>query len=67
MLSPSHTVPGSSWPAPPSLYTEHEILWHGILFWQDWVSSFGCAPSCPLVHLPAGRAWETGKSLAQGK
>ena len=48
----------------PSLYTGHDIIWYGILLWPVWVSCPGYAPSQLLVHLLAGRAWETEKSLA---
>ena len=52
-----------SYPAPPSLYTGHDVLWYGIALWLVGVSCPGCAPSQLLVHLLAGRAWETEKSL----
>ena len=52
-----------SWPTAPSLYTGHDILWYGILLWLVQVSCPGRAPSQLLVHLLAGRAWETEQSL----
>ena len=52
-----------SWPTPPSLYTEHDVLWYGISLWLVQVSCPGYAPSQLLVHLLAGRARETEKSL----
>ena len=52
-----------SWPTPPSLYTEHDVLWYGIPLWLVQVSCPGYAPSQLLAHLLAGRAWETEKSL----
>ena len=55
--------------APPSqllpyLYTEHDVPWYGIPLWLVRVGCPGYAPSQLLVHLLAGRAWETEKSLS---
>ena len=52
-----------SQPTPPCLYTGHYILWYGISLSLVQVSCPGYAPSQLLVHLLAGRAWETEKSL----
>ena len=53
-----------SQPTPPYLYTEHDVPWYGIPLWLVRVGCPGYAPSQLLVHLLAGRAWETEKSLA---
>ena len=50
-------------PTPPCLYTGHDVPWYGISLWLVWVNRPGYAPSQLLVHLLAGRAWETGKIL----
>ena len=50
-------------PTPPSLYTEHDILWHGIPLWLVQVSCPSYAPSQLRAHLLAGRAREAEKSL----
>ena len=52
-----------SWPAPPCLYTGHDVPWYGISLWLVWVSCPDHAPSQLLAHLLAGRARETEKSL----
>ena len=56
-----------SWPAPPGLYTGHEVPWYGISLWLARVSCPGHAPSQLLAHLRAGGAWETEESLTQDK
>ena len=53
-----------SQPTPPYLYTGHDVPWYGIPLWLVRVSCPGYAPSQLLVHLLAGRAWETEKSLS---
>ena len=63
-LTNARAVIRTSRPTPPSLSTEHDVLWYGILLWLGQVSCPGCAPSRLLAHLLAGRAWETEKSLA---
>jgi len=35
----------------PALYTEHDVIRHGISLWPVWVSCPGYAPSQLLVHL----------------
>ena len=45
-----------SQPAPPCLYTGHDIPWYGISLWLVQVSCPGYAPSQLLAHLLAGRA-----------
>ena len=67
---PAHGCPSSDPPLlanSPSLYTEHDVLWYGISLWLVQVSCPGHAPSQLLVHLLAGRDWETEKSLAWDK
>ena len=51
-----------SWMSPPTLYTEHDILWYGISLWLLQVSYPAYDPSQLLVPLLSGRAWETEKS-----
>ena len=48
----------ASQPAPPCLYTGHDVPWYGIALWLVWLSCPGHAPS-----QLAGRAWEAEKSL----
>ena len=50
---PEHLPPASS---PPSLYTEHDVIWYGIFLWPVWVTvlavsppSFLCPPAYSLV------------------
>ena len=62
-LTDARAVIRPSRATPPSLYTEHDVLWYGISLWLVRLSCPGCAPSQLLVHLLAGRAWETEKSL----
>ena len=64
LLTDARAAIRTCWPAAPSLYTEHDVLWYGIFLWLVWVSCPGCVPSQLLAHLLAGRAWETEKSLA---
>lgn len=47
----------------PSLYTEHEILWYGILLWPVQVRCPGSVPSQLPVDLLTARTWEAEKSL----
>ena len=64
-LTDARAAIGTSRPTPPSLYTEHDILWYRISLWLVQVSCAGCAPSQLLVHLRAGRAWESEKSMTR--
>ena len=64
LLTDARAAIRPSWPTPPSLYTGHDVPWYGISLWLVQVSCPGYAPSQLLVHLLAGRAWETEKSLA---
>ena len=48
---------------PVYIHAEHDVLWYGVALWLVRVSCPGRAPSQLLVHLRAGRAWETEKSL----
>ena len=63
LLTDARAAIHPSRPTLPSLYTEHDILWYGISLWLVRVSCPGRAPSQLLVHLLAGRAWESEKSL----
>ena len=38
-------------PAPPSLYTRHDVTWYGIPLWPVWVSCPGCVLCQLLVPL----------------
>ena len=67
LLTDAQVAIHPSQPSPPSLYTEQDILWYGIPLWLVRVSNSGCASSQLLVHLLAGRAWETEKSLTWDK
>ena len=62
-LTDARAVIRPSWPTPPRLYTGHDVPWYGIPLWLVRVSCPGSAPSQLLIHLLAGRAWETEKSL----
>ena len=71
---PTDRCPGSSraaiaapQPTPPSLYTEHDVIWYGIALWPVSVICPGYAPSQLLVHLLTGRLWEAEKSLTYYK
>ena len=66
-LTDAQAAIGPSQPTPPSLYTEHDVLWHRISLWLVRVSCPGPAPSQLFVHLLAGRAWETEQSLTSDK
>jgi len=35
---------------PPTLYAQHDVIWHGISLWSIGVSSSSCVPSQLLVH-----------------
>lgn len=42
---------------PPSLYTEHDILWYGMSLWLIQVSCPGCGPSW-LILLENQLSWQ---------
>ena len=59
LLTDAQSVP-EQWPLasfPPSLYTEHDIIWYGISLWPVGVSCPGCVLSQLLVP-PQPSRWQ---------
>ncbi|KFQ62245.1 Leucine-rich repeat and IQ domain-containing protein 1, partial [Pelecanus crispus] len=54
-------------PPPPSLYTEHDVIWYGIALWAVWINYSGCAPSQFLVRLAEhGKLKKSLTSISSG-